>query len=240
MGSVYSIRHVVSKKQYIGSTINSKKRFSYHLSQLRRGCHGNVHLQRAFDKYGEDQFEFSVIEECDNTDLLRREAYWIEHYDATSRANGYNMTSNTTMPRLGIRHTNESKEKMSMTRRASQYRGERHGNSKLTEDMVRSIVDCFNNGDSQSEIADKAGVSNSTVSLILRGKSWSHLKLAENVNLPLNNTSGCIGVYQVKKSGKWKAEIIVEGKYHGLGCFANKHDAVAARKNAEVCFGLRS
>jgi hypothetical protein len=41
-------------------------------------------------KYGIDNFNIEVIEECPEEDLILREAYWISYYD--SYKNGYNMT----------------------------------------------------------------------------------------------------------------------------------------------------
>lgn len=70
------------------------------------------------------------------------------------------------------------------------------------------------------------------VSLILRGKGWKHLSLSVPV-ARTNNTSGQVGVYQDKKTAKWKAEIIVDGNYHGLGYYEFFTDAVNARKRAE-------
>ena len=51
-------------------------------------------------------------------------------------------------------------------------RGERHGESKLTEDAVREIRASSRTG---RELADKFGVSESAVSLVRRGKSWTHV-----------------------------------------------------------------
>lgn len=61
---VYQIKNILNNKIYIGSSSNLKKRLSYHLYALRRNKHPNKHLQAAFNKYGEDKFEFNLIEEC--------------------------------------------------------------------------------------------------------------------------------------------------------------------------------
>jgi group I intron endonuclease len=59
-----------SGKQYIGSAVSFRVRWNYHRSQLRRGLHHNASLQRAWNKYGEDSFEFKKIALCPVTDLL--------------------------------------------------------------------------------------------------------------------------------------------------------------------------
>lgn len=48
----------------------------------------NFKLYQAMRKYGFDQFEFSVIEECENDDLEVKEKYYIELYNTI--INGYN------------------------------------------------------------------------------------------------------------------------------------------------------
>jgi hypothetical protein len=53
-----------------------------------------------------------------------------------------------------------------------------------------------------------------------------------------NNTSGVTGVYYIKADGVWAARIKVDGHSHHLGCFAEKDQAIAARKAAECRFGF--
>jgi hypothetical protein len=55
-------------------------------------------------------------------------------------------------------------------------RGERHGLSKLTDQDVRTIRRRLANGHVQTRIADDFGVAHSTVSLIKRGITWSHVR----------------------------------------------------------------
>lgn len=56
---------------------------------------------------------------------------------------------------------------------------------------------------------------------------------AFNSEIGKNNTSGIKGVSYHKKSGKWRAQIKVQGKNYYLGLFEEIGDAEAARKNAE-------
>lgn len=49
----------------------------------------------------------------------------------------------------------------------------------------------------------------------------------------VNNTSGTTGVTWSKQRGKWQAQIVRHGKIKNLGHYANKDDAIAARKKAE-------
>lgn len=49
-----------------------------------------------------------------------------------------------------------------------------------------------------------------------------------------NNSSGVTGVYWTRNVGKWLAAICRDGKLVNLGYFADKEDAIAARKAAEA------
>lgn len=79
MGQIYKIENEVNGKIYVGSSKDGRKRYLKHLSTLRKSRHHNIHLQRAFDKYGEDVFSYSVIEETE--DLFERELFWIKSLD---------------------------------------------------------------------------------------------------------------------------------------------------------------
>ncbi len=60
---------------------------------------------------------------------------------------------------------------------------------------------------------------------------------ARNSAMNSNNTSGVCGVYLHRQTGKWCAQISAFGKTVGLGLFADKSDAVIARKAAERVLG---
>lgn len=49
-----------------------------------------------------------------------------------------------------------------------------------------------------------------------------------------NNTSGITGVRWHKLTSKWEARLFIDGKYKYLGLFANKIDAIAVRRQAEI------
>lgn len=89
---VYAITNSVNGKKYIGITNDITRRFRQHKSQLKYGKHPNVKLQRAYNKYGQDKFDFSVLEEleCSKKELADREIYYISKYDSCD--NGYNLT----------------------------------------------------------------------------------------------------------------------------------------------------
>lgn len=53
--------------------------------------------------------------------------------------------------------------------------GEKHGNAKLTDDIVREIRELKDTGLIQEEIASIYGVDRSTVGLVLNNKIWKHV-----------------------------------------------------------------
>lgn len=63
---VYAIVNILNNKKYIGSSSDIRKRYRQHYSNLSKNSHINVHLQRAFNKYGESYFEFWILEKCEN------------------------------------------------------------------------------------------------------------------------------------------------------------------------------
>lgn len=89
---IYRIENKINNKIYIGSSIDIDKRFYKHLWMLRKGVHDNNHLQNAFNQYGEGFFEFSILEICSESELVKRENFYIEFYCACDINCGYNQS----------------------------------------------------------------------------------------------------------------------------------------------------
>ena len=87
---IYRIENLVNHKSYVGQSIDIYERWSEHRWALDNERHDNKHLMRAWHKYKEFNFEFTILEQCEMDDLNDREIYWIAHYDAYY--NGYNQT----------------------------------------------------------------------------------------------------------------------------------------------------
>jgi group I intron endonuclease len=77
---IYEILCVPTQKRYIGSTQRSfRKRWAQHRSELRRGIHPCLALQRAWNKYGEAVFEFTVLQRGVSSErLVEREQFYID------------------------------------------------------------------------------------------------------------------------------------------------------------------
>ena len=62
----------------------------------------------------------------------------------------------------------------------------------------------------------------------------THQKNSFNSKLSKNNTSGYSGIYYIKNTNKWVAQITCNYKTIHLGTFDNKEDAIKAREEAEI------
>lgn len=89
--SIYGILNLVNKKIYIGSTKNFKTRKYSHFYKLKKGNHGNEHLQRAYNKHGKQNFHMFLIEECDESERYKKEVFFISKHNSNLPKNGYNI-----------------------------------------------------------------------------------------------------------------------------------------------------
>lgn len=87
---IYGIRCIVNGKWYIGQSGDIKHRQRKHLEALRSNRHYNIHLQRAFNNYGEQSFEFHILEIVHEDMLDIRERAWITYHKSNDYIYGYN------------------------------------------------------------------------------------------------------------------------------------------------------
>jgi len=104
---VYKITNLINNKCYVGSSINVKGRFTQHKNQLKKNKHHSIKLQRAYDKYGIENFTYTILEECSINEILIREQYYIDFFDCCK--NGYNILPNAGH-NLGMKHSDKTKD----------------------------------------------------------------------------------------------------------------------------------
>ena len=90
MIGVYKIINKTNGKCYIGSSININNRWAKHKALLRHNKHENKKLQNAWNKYGEENFQFIVVKECDNEILLEEEQSYLDELGAQDFINKIN------------------------------------------------------------------------------------------------------------------------------------------------------
>ena len=110
---IYIIRNTVSGKVYIGSAVNIKGRWRNHRYNCLNGKHCNIHLQRAWNKYGADAFEFKVIFYCKPVDLIHYEQLRIDEYREKLGWDTLYNISPTAGSSFGVKHTPEDCAKKS-------------------------------------------------------------------------------------------------------------------------------
>lgn len=65
---VYQIRNIISKRFYIGSSVNIYERWRTHKKRLRNGNHHSPALQATWNKHGEEAFKFEIIATCESVE----------------------------------------------------------------------------------------------------------------------------------------------------------------------------
>lgn len=70
---VYLLRNTRNGQEYVGSSINMRRRVRWHLARLKAGTHGSVKLQKAYSKARGQGFAVIVVCTCDESELAARE-----------------------------------------------------------------------------------------------------------------------------------------------------------------------
>lgn len=166
---VYCIENLVNHKKYIGQTCDYAGRKRHHLCMLRGGTHNNSALQADFDTFGEENFEFRILEHCSECVLDLTERYYIRFYETMDSQKGYNResggnakkyvseetkrlisfhhadVSGENNPMYGIKHTEEAIQKYLTNPNyiSRKHKGEDSHLCTITEDTARAIKKHF-------------------------------------------------------------------------------------------------
>lgn len=116
----------------------------------------------------------------------------------------------------------------------SKISGENNHASKLTWNDVENIREEYINANcSHQELCNKYDVSKTTISSIIKNKTWKvpEYKTPEfrnsnrNHQASRNNTSGHVGVVKVKNKNLYRAALMYDGIRYGLGYYKIFEDA---------------
>jgi len=123
----YEIKNRLDGMAYGGSSGDIEQRWMAHLWMLRNDRHHCAHLQNAWNKYGEDVFEFSVLEVIEDPDeRLAAEQAWLDIHHANKTCYNVAITAGTAGPmaeetkrrmsisHIGSKHSEQTKLKQSI------------------------------------------------------------------------------------------------------------------------------
>lgn len=147
---IYEIVNVENGKKYIGSAVNLRHRRKYHWMSLRNNDRSrtSTKLQNAWNKYGEENFRFNVIEFVDGIDnLIKREQYWLDYHKTYERGIGYN-TASVAGSNYGCKYTEEGRRNISLAKMGEKNPNYR-GRSMTAE--TRMLISKANKGRSVSD-----------------------------------------------------------------------------------------
>ncbi len=147
ISGIYKILNKQTSDYYIGSSKNIHKRWTTHKHDLNKNNHHNSFLQRAWNKYGSENFIFEIIEECNIELLLEKEQIYLNNNPKYNigliASGGDNLTNHPNRDNIikkisesiRIRYSNMSnEEKMILSERLKCEKNPNFGN-KWTEKM---------------------------------------------------------------------------------------------------------
>lgn len=112
---VYMIHCKVTGKSYIGSSVHIESRWRGHVHSLNKNLNEAPKLQAAWNKYGKESFEFSIIETCDKADCIRLEQKYLDLLQTWKPDVGYNVLPKAGS-RLGVPQSENARKKMSIAK----------------------------------------------------------------------------------------------------------------------------
>ena len=166
---IYKIKNIGDEKVYIGHSLNIEYRWRKHVEALKAKRHENIHLQRAWDKHGKDNFIFEKIEVCRENELKDREQYWMDYYKCYNHDKGYNICPTADQTILA----EETKHKMSLMAKKRLENPENHGRAILNWEKVKEIRRLYcEEGRMSSELAKMFNVVKQVITHVIHNKAW--------------------------------------------------------------------
>lgn len=108
---IYQIRNLETGMSYVGQSVNTAVRITQHRGDLGRGMHGNVHLQRSWNKHGAEAFAFELLAVIEPSLLTLFEQRAFDMFNA--KYGCYNQGPFTDNALRGTMFSTESRHRMS-------------------------------------------------------------------------------------------------------------------------------
>lgn len=141
MVGIYTITNIINNKMYIGYSVCVQHRLNTHKCDLIYNKHDNDRLQKSWNKYGENNFKFELLEECENELLASQEHYWATILNTHDPKFGYNIRP--THPYNDYRHTKETKDKIGRGNKGKIYSDETRLKMSESKKMLIKEKGCY-------------------------------------------------------------------------------------------------
>lgn len=125
---IYRFYNKINGKSYVGKSVDLRHRYTEHVNLLNKNLEPCTILNRAWEKYGSENFGYEVLCVCSRDELDDKEKEYIALFD--SFKNGYNCTLGGGGI-LGYRHSEAAKEKIGLA-----FRGK-----KLSDEHKKKMSD---------------------------------------------------------------------------------------------------
>lgn len=176
---IYAIYNKINGKLYIGSSSELTKRLRQHLSNLKANRHTNKHLQRAYNKYGGENFEMQILAKVPENEILYYEQNLIDTlgienlYNILPTANsrrGWKPSDETralwSKQRRGIKPTEETKLAARKT-----YRDNGGNKNKIAILQIDVFTDeCIKEWDSAYSASQELNIQRNKITAVCRGR----------------------------------------------------------------------
>ena len=132
---IYQILCKPTGKVYIGSATDLIHRKSQHVSDLSKGKHRNSRLQNAWNKYGKNAFEFSILEICSKESLINREQYHLDILWTLGKEHRFNIVP-VAGSNLGMIHSQDTRARISKAKKGASLNFTQDQIEKFRQDML--------------------------------------------------------------------------------------------------------
>lgn len=202
---IYQIVNRVNQKRYIGSSIRLQGRKKRHFSELNCNVHHSQALQRAYNKYGKENFDFFILEYCEAEKLLEREQYYLDNlkpeYNICKIAGNClgKITTEETKKKIGESNKLFWEKKNLRTPFSKYSRNKRKEDNKIIREQKEQrnlqIIQDLKSGVRQDIIAEKYNLSPSVITQLKK----KHNVVTDVVSKGSNNGFSKLTEVQVKE-----------------------------------------